>query len=82
MEPLLNQNKNDLIFAQFYNCQQGLEGIKNNSVFDWLEKESMQFVMCPLTMQAKKLQSIDKLFLVTKRGFKRLYEGGFEHCQM
>ena len=52
-----------------------LKDIKSNSSSDWLEKTSMQLVAHSLELQVRKLQSIDKLFLVTQRWFKRLYEG-------
>ena len=48
----------------------GLEDIKNNGVSDSLKKESTRL----FAPQAKKLQSIDELFLAAKRGIKGLYE--------
>ena len=49
----------------------------------WLVGESKHAIGCTLTcLQAGKLESIDKLFLVTKREFKRFYESDFEHCPM
>ena len=72
---------------QMTNCMKnvvyiGLQNIKNNGVSDLLEKESTRLVARSLAPQARKLQSIDELFLGTKRGFKRLYEGGFKCFQI
>ena len=59
-----------------------LEDIESNDASNWFEKASTRLVTHSLALQARKLQSMDKLFLATKRGFKRLYEGGFVRCQM
>ena len=48
--------------------------IKSNGASDLLEKASMQLVVHSLAPQARKIQSIDKLFLATKKWFKRCYE--------
>ena len=45
----------------------GLQNIKNNDVSDWLKKESTRLVARSLAREARKLQSIDELFLATKR---------------
>ena len=50
----------------------GLENIKSNGVSDWLEKERTRLVTRLLAPQARKLQSMDELFLATNREFKRL----------
>ena len=57
-----------------------MEDIESNDASDWLEKASTRLVSHSLASQgkARKLQSIDELFQATKRGFKRLYEGGEE----
>ena len=59
-----------------------MEDIESKSISDWLKKESTQLVTRSLAPQARELQSIDELFLATKKGLKRLYEGGFERCQI
>ena len=48
------------------------EDTESNGASDWLEKASTQLVTHSLEQQARKLQSIDELFLDTKRKFKRL----------
>ena len=55
-----------------------LEDIESNGDSDWLEKASTRLIARLLAPQARKFQSIDELFLATKRWFKRLY-GGTSH---
>ena len=50
---------------------EGLADIESNGVSDWLEKESTRLVARSLAPQAKKLQSIDELFLASKRIISR-----------
>ena len=44
-----------------------LEDIESNSASDWLQKASLQLVTHSLAPQARMLQSIDELFLVTRK---------------
>ena len=85
----LRKESKCVISARFLSCKQflttvyiGLKDIESNDISDWLENESMQLVVHSLVLQARKLWSMDQLFLVTERGFKRLYKGDFECCQM
>ena len=59
-----------------------LEDIESNGASDRLEKASTRLVVHSLAPQARKFQSIDKLFLATKKWFKRLYKGGFDRCHL
>ena len=61
--------------------QIGLQDIDINGASDWFKKDSTRLVVGSHAPQARKLQFLDELLLTTKRLFKRLYEGGFEHCQ-
>ena len=59
-----------------------LEDIESDAAPDWLKKESTRLVTRSLGSQARKSLSMDKLFLATKKGFKKLYEVGFKRWQM
>ena len=51
-----------------------LEDIESNGAFDRLEKANKRLVSHSLALQARKLLSIDELFLTTKKWFKKLDE--------
>ena len=61
----------------------GLQDIENNGIFDWLASKitmSLEREHAIVFTHLRCKKTSDKLFLVTKRGLKRLYKGGFEHC--